>query len=220
MTNSQAKSELMQIYGMLSEEKKQALDVLMAQNCDQCEVGNPCLYCEYEFKAQEDGEKVFKMRDATPEERESIDKYIKSISKPTGLNFWDLADGEYISRQAVIDSIDKWVKNMGVLIALPAQEVAPLFDSIHELPSVDISPEHDGCKDCKYETYPEYYYPCCECKHNYNDFWKFKPHWKPYLEEGLTVQCSECGSRFEIATKFCPRCGVYNGEEIERCKDD
>lgn len=155
-----------------------AIKALQEQNCDQCEVGNPCLYCEYEFKAQ--------------------------------------ADGEYISRQAVIDSIDKWVKNMGVLIALPAQEVAPLFVSIHELPSVDIPPEHDGCKDCKYETYLEYYYPCCECKHNYNDFWKFKPHWKPYLEEGLTVQCSECGSRFEIATKFCPRCGVYNGEEIER----
>ena len=31
MTNEQAKSELMQIYGSLSEEKKQALDVLMAQ---------------------------------------------------------------------------------------------------------------------------------------------------------------------------------------------
>ena len=31
MTNEQARSELMQIYGMLSEEKKQALDVLMAQ---------------------------------------------------------------------------------------------------------------------------------------------------------------------------------------------
>lgn len=31
MTNEQAKSELMQIYGSLSEEKKMALDVLMAQ---------------------------------------------------------------------------------------------------------------------------------------------------------------------------------------------
>ena len=31
MTREQAKSELMQIYGSLSEEKKQALDVLMAQ---------------------------------------------------------------------------------------------------------------------------------------------------------------------------------------------
>lgn len=31
MTNEQAKSELMQLYGSLSEEKKMALDVLMAQ---------------------------------------------------------------------------------------------------------------------------------------------------------------------------------------------
>ena len=42
-----------------------------------------------------------------------------------------------ISEQAVIDAIDKWAKNMGVLIALPANEVTPLFDSIHELPSVN-----------------------------------------------------------------------------------
>ena len=89
MTREQAKSELMQIYGMLSEEKKQALDVLMAQadgeyiskqavldlledtnngwiinevlqlpsvkpqDCDTCEVGNPCLYCKHEFEPQE-----------------------------------------------------------------------------------------------------------------------------------------------------------------------
>ena len=38
-------------------------------------------------QAQADGDNVFKMRDATPEERESIDKYIKSISKPTGIEF-------------------------------------------------------------------------------------------------------------------------------------
>jgi hypothetical protein len=29
----------------------------------------------------------YKMRDATPEEQEAIDKYIKSISKPTGIDF-------------------------------------------------------------------------------------------------------------------------------------
>lgn len=34
MTNEQAKSELMQIYMSLSEEKKQALDVLMAQESE------------------------------------------------------------------------------------------------------------------------------------------------------------------------------------------
>ena len=114
------------------------------------------------------------------------------------------AEGEYILKKDVMGCIGQTSLH------------SELARKLRKLPSVAIPPDHDGCKDCKYETYPEYYYPCCECKHNYNDFWKIKPHWKPYLEEGLTVQCSECGSRFEIATKFCPRCGVYNGEEIER----
>lgn len=47
-------------------------------------------------------EKIIKMREATPEERESIDKYIKSISKPTGVNVWDLEQqqktGHWIDR--------------------------------------------------------------------------------------------------------------------------
>ena len=29
------------------------------------------------------------MRDLTEEERESYNEYLKSISKPTGINFWD-----------------------------------------------------------------------------------------------------------------------------------
>lgn len=32
------------------------------------------------------------MRDATREELESVDKYIKSISKPTGVNFFALLE--------------------------------------------------------------------------------------------------------------------------------
>lgn len=48
--------------------------------CDECEV----------TKSQEPkAEKVIKMRDATPEEQEAIDRYIKSISKPTGINIFD-----------------------------------------------------------------------------------------------------------------------------------
>ena len=50
------------------------------------------------------------MRDATPEEQEAIDKYIKSISKPTGVNFWDLADGEYISKTESLKALDTWDK--------------------------------------------------------------------------------------------------------------
>lgn len=52
---------------------------------------------------QEPKSKIVKMRDATPEERESIDKYIKSISTTTGVDFWDLEPSEdAISRQALI----------------------------------------------------------------------------------------------------------------------
>lgn len=42
------------------------------------------------FEQDSKSVKVIKMREPTPEERESIDKYIKSISKPTVVSFWDL----------------------------------------------------------------------------------------------------------------------------------
>lgn len=32
--------------------------------------------------------------------------------------------------------------------------------------------------------------------------------WKPYLKEGLTVKCSECGSRFDRPWNYCPHCGA------------
>ena len=33
-------------------------------------------------------------------------------------------------------------------------------------------------------------------------------HWKPYLKEGLTDMCSECGSRFDRPWNYCPHCGA------------
>ena len=33
-------------------------------------------------------------------------------------------------------------------------------------------------------------------------------HWKPYLKEGLTDMCSECGSRFYRPWNYCPHCGA------------
>ena len=117
--------------------------------------GISCEECEVTKRA----ERVFKMRDATPEEQKSVDDYIKSISKPTGVNFWNLDDNDdCISRKAVL--------------SLLADHFDNVFDMVKELPSVAIPQDHDGCKDCKYETYPEYYYPCCECKQNYMDEWK------------------------------------------------
>lgn len=34
------------------------------------------------------------MRNLTEEERENYNNYIKSISIPTGINFWDLIEGD------------------------------------------------------------------------------------------------------------------------------
>lgn len=68
---------------------------------------------------------------------------LQALQEPTG---------DLISRQAVIDAIDKWVKNMGVLIALPANEATPLFEAIHNLPSAEktvICPSVGiDCEDC------------------------------------------------------------------------
>ena len=52
-----------------------------------------------------------------------------------------IASEDAVSRQAVIDTIDKWVKSMHVLTVLPANEVTPLFESVHELPPVTPQPK-------------------------------------------------------------------------------
>lgn len=52
---------------------------------------------------KEQENKVIKMREATPEERESISKYIKNISNPTVVNFWDLEqEPKYCDRNICI----------------------------------------------------------------------------------------------------------------------
>ena len=114
---------------------KMAMDALeQLQTCGTCrnEDTYHCAECEnksdYE-QAQADGEKSFKMRDATPEEQEAIDKYIKSISKPTGINFWDLADGEYISKEKAIIQLS-W--------DLSEVELPRIKESLDKLPSVAI----------------------------------------------------------------------------------
>ena len=34
------------------------------------------------------------MRECTPEEQQALDRYISSISEPTGVSIWDLVDNE------------------------------------------------------------------------------------------------------------------------------
>jgi hypothetical protein len=129
MTREEAKSELMQIYGLLSEERKIALDVAF-KAMEQADNIPVMYYPQVDgitptVVAQADGEKSFKMRDATPEEQKSVDDYIKSISKPTGINFWDLDDNDdCISRKAVL--------------SLLADHFDNVFEMVKELPSVVI----------------------------------------------------------------------------------
>lgn len=83
-------------------------------------------------------EKIIKMRDATPEEKESIDKYIKSISKPTGVDFWNLEQApcdDAISREAVLLAIDGVKDNYGGLL-----DVARM---VRKLPPVNPQPKTD-----------------------------------------------------------------------------
>lgn len=83
-----------------------------------------------------------------------------------------------------------------------------------QLPSITISQEHDGCKDCKYKDYPEYYYPCCDCKQNYIDKWERAKHWIHRNDDSNDwLECPNCGYgsegevKFGEGTPFCPYCG-------------
>ena len=110
------------------------------------------------------------------------------------INVLSNSDGDCISRQAVIDAIDKWVKDMGVLIALPADEVTPLFDSIHKLPPVTPQPkvgewlEKEVISDKVIEEWQSARCSACDKYHTtpymyYFDNYKFCPNCGARLEE-------------------------------------
>lgn len=206
MTNERARTELEQLYMSLSEEKKKALDVAF-KAMEQADNIPEMYYPQVDgitptVLAQADGKR--KMRDATPEEQKSVDDYIKSISKPTGINFWDLdGNDDCISRKAVL--------------SLLADHFDNVFDMVKELPSVAIPPDHDGCKDCRWQSQSETEMPCKQCMHNYTDEWQKKPHWKKISPADL-YECSECGQNVMTqdidAYNFCHGCG--SPMEIER----
>lgn len=106
-------------------------------------------------------------------DRVTIKEYLDSFGKETNVTLQTCED--CISRQAVIDTIDRWVKNMHVLIALPANEVTPLFESVHELPSV-IPQQKMGrwivLKD-EFDDVCEAVCSCCD--KNGNHKWAFCP---------------------------------------------
>ena len=92
------------------------------------------------------------------------------------------------------------------------------YDTALKMGIKALEQSHDGCKDCKYEAYPEYYYPCCECKQNYMDEWKAIPsaetktgHWEHIRCD--MYECSKCQHIYtdlsgeKQGMNFCPNCG-------------
>lgn len=201
MTNEQAKSELMQIYMSLSEEKKKALDVAFkameqAQNCDQCEAGNPCLYCEHEFKAQAEVN-AHAIQSALDNGTNTVIGTAQADNLPVmyypqvdGITPTVVAqaDGEYISRNNAITSICQWgttLERTGIYTITVAEMKQTTTDMLCELPSVAI-PNKVGHWKLLDECSNAGYY-CSECK-------------KRVVKEGW----SETVKRI----KFCPNCGA------------
>ena len=52
----------------------------------------------------------YSMREVTKEERESVRKYVESISKPTGVNFYDLRGGKDTKVEVIVRIVrsDDW----------------------------------------------------------------------------------------------------------------
>lgn len=98
------------------------------------------------------------MRRPTPEERESIEKYVKSISKPTGVNFWDLVQEpceDAISRQAaniLVDELARAISDERCYISR-GRSTASIMQDILDLPPVKPQEKTGHCKDCKYFEY-------------------------------------------------------------------
>ena len=92
------------------------------------------------------------------------------------------ADVDLISRQAVQNYIAHF---LSLYLHDNIREAVEAIDAvIGDMPSVDIPPDHDGCKDCVYQANPQDAMPCRECKHNYMDKWKAISSAEPY--KGMT----------------------------------
>lgn len=73
---------------------------------------------------------------------------------------------DLIRRNDVYNALDKWFSD----------KFAEIYTLIDNIPCVNPQEMtgHNGCDDCKYETYPDFYYPCCDCNKNYVDKWQMK----------------------------------------------
>lgn len=125
-------------------------------------------------------EKIIKMRDATPEEQEAIDKYIKSISKPTGVNVFDFYEDE---KQEQID-----------------------FVQLKKKIPCTIKVQADGEKTCvTCRNNDTYHCVDCENKSDWEDCNEFY-NWDAPIrkQEEEEKNCDNCGK----LKYHCQECGV------------
>lgn len=90
------------------------------------------------------------MRDATKEERESVDKYIKSISVSTGVNFFDLVDSDTSEKSE--NSLGTDMKSCDNTIKSPRRVEVNLYQEIQKtFPEIlvkDLSKNERICPVC------------------------------------------------------------------------
>lgn len=123
MSREEAKTEIMQIYGSLSEEKKMALDVLMAQ----ADGEKNCLNCKHQdFICEVKGCKDYKK--------------------------WEQTEVKYIPKQAVLNEVMARIEYLHDAedIKDHVRETIEEFTSV-AIPSAE--PKTGHCKDCKYFKY-------------------------------------------------------------------
>ena len=153
------------------------------------------------------------MRDATPEERESIDKYIKSISKPTGVDFWNseqepMREFTEEETKAYSKALDEMYKPTGFNVFNE-----PCEDAVSRQAVIDAI-----CKICAVEAKPS------ECKYKKGLFGgcieyeaiKVIPSAEPKTGHWFNSKvydnfyiCSECGESGYNTFKYCPNCGCH-----------
>ena len=196
MTREEAKSELMQIYMSLSEEKKQALDVLMAQ-ADGEYKSNKELLCDSCYRKIAGCQAKFH----NPHPVDHCIEY-KPIEKQ--------ADGEYISK----DKMLMFLNDMRYGIA-PDETVADGDERREREAQVDVL---DDLMEVV-EQMPSVAIPLAERKTGH---WIEHPEIKTSTPEYLMFyECSECGDKqcfckSDIHKKhFCNNCGARMVEEQE-----
>ena len=101
---------------------------------------------------------------------------------------------DLISRQSAIDALGErpmvWTEDNEYDLGCVSQYDLDRL-AIEAVPSADVQPVRHGRWEWIASTAVE--------QHG---------TWLPYLKEGLTVKCSECGSRFDRPWHYCPSCGA------------